>query len=308
VSVVFRIRTLWLSVPLSLVACGTGSSPAIATDAGDAQTQLADVVQGGPADSSSGSNPADGGAPADATVATTSAPFFRGGVSLSFAAINLGTQSDFTAYFEQVTDPACVERQMGACSVFRCDLPADGGPLAIALESAGLLLLSSADGGALAEIGPDAGGVYYQGSVTNGSISTGDALTLTALGSDVPPFTAHMLFPPQVQLGDASTTISLSQGYAITWSGADAVLLRVELQEQTVDRNVRVVCDFPGDAGSAVVPPAALYDLEVATFSATGNHADLEVFAASITQVDAGGYPVTIVARQGGISALPRFQ
>jgi hypothetical protein len=47
----------------------------------------------------------------------------------------------------------------------------------------------------------------------------------------------------------------------------------------------------------------------VATFSATGNHADMEVFAASITQVDAGRYPVTIVTRHGGgISALPRFQ
>jgi hypothetical protein len=98
-----------------------------------------------------------------------------------------------------------------------------------------------------------------------GNVSLGGALAIVGSGATVPAFSTTVAVPGSVtltqpELVDASTfTISRSADLPLAWTGGGpAGTLSFEVEQIASTTVTIVVCTFPENAGSGVVPAAAL--------------------------------------------------
>lgn len=176
-----------------------------------------------------------------------------------------------------------IAAEVGSCTVKQWTTPTTGRytfPVS-APASAGTITLVGDQKSALLvpEVKPLAKGgssVRYALSPDSMHFAPGDALTITASGDTVPPFSAEITVPnsitlTQPNLTSSSLTVVQSKDFAVAWTGGGpAGDVTLEFNQRVGATMTVVQCSAPAGGGRAVVPASALGYLTATTELSSG--------------------------------------
>jgi hypothetical protein len=142
--------------------------------------------------------------------------------------------------------------------------------------------------------------LYYL-EVERGRWRPGEFISVTSSGAAVPPLSAGVIFPPAVTIDAPSLPapgesfrLATDRELRVRWHGAAPPFVEVYLWGAFVRASpaswVSVRCRFSGAAGQGVVPASVLSALRGAANSG------LRIDAVHLQSVQAGGYPVELIA------------
>jgi hypothetical protein len=199
-------------------------------------------------------------------------------------------------------DFSCKESKEGDCTITECDLgpTPDGGTETDAGTTksphAGEIAIKSASE---MKLTPDADGKYEGKNEQSRLWTNGGDISVKAAGADVPAFEKSLKAPSAVKvtapawpaLGTA-LEIDRANDLDITWSdgGAGSVQAMVSSSSDDNTKFATVSCVFKSDTGGAKIPKAALSKL------IAGDRASIYVSAATIEEVTAGDWKVSVMA------------
>lgn len=254
----------------AVVACGSDASPATATP--DAGT----------------------------TSAAEWAPGNHGGyLFLRYAGGKLGV----AAFFHVLpSGGTCSTTTSGACVVKSCTVPPtdDGGADSTVSDPAGKITIA---GGALpADYGvayTDSGYPYVETPVAGGPWALGDAITFTATGEWVKPFTTTVSAPALGASVSAPAftasplAVDRARALPVAWSGASGGNIEVVVANADTTRAFgSATCTFDAAAGAGEIPAAVLGKMAPGAGS-------LLVHPSSSTTVTSGQYTFTVAIQSG---------
>jgi len=153
-------------------------------------------------------------------------------------------------------------------------------PITLGGPSAGSITIGNGD--VLRELKPDSNG-FYEGtewtSTILGSWETGDTITASATGAELPPFTLQHVFPDKLsdaqwsQQPDGGTTSEIDHSNPVeyTWSAVDGdVGVSFWQWSDASQSSHEVACQFDGQAGAGTFPAEALSRLKTDPAMVTG--------------------------------------
>lgn len=199
-------------------------------------------------------------------------------------------------------DASCTESKEGDCTITECDLgpTPDGGTETDAGTTksphAGEIAIKSASE---IKLTPDADGKYDGKSEQSRLWTNGGDISVTAAGADVPAFETSLKGPSAVEVTapawpalGAALEIDRANDLEITWSdgGAGSVQAMVSSSTDDTKKVATVSCVFKSDTGGGKIPKAALSKL------IAGDKASISVHAATIEEVSAGDWKVSVAA------------
>jgi hypothetical protein len=213
------------------------------------------------------------------------------------------------------SSPYCKVSTLGACKVYECSFPADGGTVDAGSEaplSAGTLSVTGTEVDGGVSLMPSDGGLY-EFSTNSRLWADGALLTVSASGGTVPAFSQSITAPgaatvsapacPQADCGSFSRTADVS----VAWTGGGSVQANVSSSlfpgssGQMTGTLMTATCTFtssPGAIPAAVIAKAGAHSAGFSNF--------LSVFPATEIDFKAGDYPVTLTA-QGGTGVSGSF-
>lgn len=204
----------------------------------------------------------------------------------------------------------CSQQVQGECTLSDCTYDTRQKPLGPSPQrSAGTLSLY----GALfpLTIAFDAGGLYQQAGGAGQLWTEGGALTVTAPGGDVPPFSFSLPRMGLVRVTspvapNARIVVDRRVPFNVTWTGSSVgeVWLSVLSFEQlgALHHTVSLACTYPAGQGGASVPALLLGRM------LPGPAGSISVSGKVTTQARAGEWVVHALAISGDTTMLATFQ
>jgi hypothetical protein len=220
------------------------------------------------------------------------------------------TTSEIVADFQSApggwntSSPPCTYRTDGTCSIAVCPVmttPTEGEPH---LVSAGPITVS----GYPTPLDPGDGGASlpwaetYNASVPGALWTGGEAISISAAGAAVPPFSGSVPFPATLQVTTPTvTTVSLSAGLSIAWKpSVNTVLVAVSQWPTPLiagSTNVTIECTVAPPSSGFALTPSQLSDLATGGIGETNDYFTTIWFdTENETLVNAGSYAVTLSA------------
>ena len=192
------------------------------------------------------------------------------------------TGGSASAYFASAAG-GCATATVGACEIATCTnlagTQAEAGTVAITGGTQNVALT------------PETDKTYTTLTTTTALFTGGETLKATALGGDVPAFTATVTAPTLAKITSpakpASFMLAVDRAHdlAVTWTGGGGGKLQVFVS----GGNKQVTCRFDASAGAGTVPAAVLGMLP----TGSGSFAMASIASA---EVAAGDYAVTFLA------------
>jgi hypothetical protein len=206
------------------------------------------------------------------------APLTTNGLTLTSEVFASGTGGNLEFLnVEAAAGSACALQRQSSCLVQDCR----GGSGALQGVSAGQIALNNGST-SLLTINPGAPTMLYaEASASSPPWGTGDSLQFVAAGGSVPAFDVPLTAPgpvvvtrPVITAGSA-LTIDHAAGLVLAWQAtSDGVTIELVQSDSAGDlaSTLRVLCEFQGGPGAAIVPPSivALFSTD-ATLSNTIN-------------------------------------
>ena len=191
----------------------------------------------------------------------------------------------------------CHAKTVAQCIVRTCE----PGPRSRPLEAGAITV--QADGAPIASMAPDAGGRYANPAGKAALWSPGATLRFAAAGGSVPAFDATLTAPAALDVLEPTgeATLDRTAGFPVRWSAGATGSVRVAIRQQGVagrtalEGGGSVDCFFDRAAGTAVVPPEALADLD----GAAETHA--MVYAVETSRLRAGEHDVLVLVNTAGL-------
>lgn len=228
-----------------------------------------------------------------------------GVVAITEDSVGIPANASVVAFFAELTRaprPNCTSGTYGPCTTLSC-VPIDGGliPDVIVSHGAGTVTITGTaqDGGTVVFPWNNATNSYSYPFITYRDthlFNSGDVLTMSAAGGEVPAFSGNVVAPGTLTLTSpdsqtclpgfpASCTLDRSSPLTVTWSGGVSgtaiVMLEVNTDRYTPNQ---VSCTVPAATGSLTIPAAALATLPAAL------NGTLTLESQGLTELDVGAY------------------
>lgn len=200
--------------------------------------------------------------------------------------------------------PKCTTTVVGACTVTEC-LTADPTTTCEAASvtaSAGSIDITGGSMPALS-MSSDSKRGYAGISAAGARWMAGDALHVSAEGSDVPAFAADLVFPSRVEITGPADYVAKKNpieldwknGVPITWKpGVGKVWFHILQGDVELRKRTDIECEADSASGAFTIPKEALATLE-GTTQTTAN-AELQIAGRSKVDLTSGAYAVTVEA------------
>lgn len=191
----------------------------------------------------------------------------------------------------------CHAKTVGQCIVRTCE----AGPRSRPLEAGAITV--KADGAPIASMAPDADGRYANPAGRAALWAPGATVRFAAAGGSVPAFDATLTAPAALDVLDPTgeATLDKAAGLPVRWTAGARGTVRVAIRQEGVAGRTALEgggsadCFFDRAAGTAVVPPEALADLD----GSTETHA--MVYAVETSRVRAGEHDVLVLVNSSGL-------
>jgi hypothetical protein len=201
--------------------------------------------------------------------------------------------------------PKCTTTTVGACTVTEC-LTAD--PTTASCQAASVTASAGSidiTGGSMPALSmsSDSKRGYPGISAAGARWTAGDALHVSAAGSDVPAFEADLIFPSRVEITGPADYVAKKDpieldwknGVPLTWKpGVGKVWFHILQGDVELRKRTDIECEADSATGAFTIPKEALQTLEGTTM--TTANAELQVAGRSKIDLVSGAYSVTVEA------------